>query len=49
MQDHVLELIPEDGFVEGILALGIKDLSENDINYLLRVLSKPEFDNSIVL
>jgi len=49
IQEHIIELIPEEGFIEGLHALGIDDLSTNEITYLLRVLSKPEFENSIVL
>ena len=37
------------GLLEGIKALGINDLSEKEIAYLLRVLTKPELDSAIVM
>ena len=37
------------GLLEGIKVLGINDLSEKEIAYLLRVLTKPELDSAIVM
>ncbi len=56
--DHILEtqidgqsieLLAPEGLIEGIKGLGIDDLSEQDIKYLLRVLTKPELDGAIVM
>jgi hypothetical protein len=35
--------------LQGIKEIGINDLSENDVTYLLKVLSKKELDGSIML
>lgn len=37
------------GLLEGIKALGIEDLSEKEVAYLMRVLNKPELDGAIVM
>ena len=37
------------GLLEGIKALEIEDLTEKEIGFLMRVLTKPELDGSIVL
>ena len=56
--DHILqteidgqnvELLAPEGLIDGIKGLGIDDLSEQDIKYLLRVLTKPELDGAIVM
>ena len=56
--DHILqteidgqnvELLAPEGLIDGIKGLGIDDLSEHDIKYLLRVLTKPELDGAIVM
>ena len=44
-----MELLEEDGLINGIKGLGIDDLTEKDERYLLRVLTKPELDGAIVL
>lgn len=44
-----MELLAPDGLIDGIKSLGITDLSEKDIKYLLRVLTKPELDGAIVM
>ena len=40
--------MPE-GLIEGIRSIGIDDLTQREIKCLLRVLTKPEIDNAIVL
>ena len=37
------------GLLDGIKELGIDDLTEKEIAYLLRVLTKPELDGAIVV
>ena len=37
------------GLIEGIKSLGINDLTEKEVKYLLRVLTKPELDGAIVM
>jgi len=43
------ELLQPDGLLEGMRDLGIVDLSEREELYLLKVLSKPELENSILM
>lgn len=45
----VLELLSPRGFIEGIKEAGIDDLQEFEVACLMRVLSKPELDNSVIL
>jgi len=40
--------MPE-GLIEGIKQLGVDDLSEKEVKYLLRVLTKPQLDGAIVM
>lgn len=44
-----LELLSPIGFLEGVKALGISDLEEIDVACLMRILTKPDLDNSILL
>lgn len=44
-----LELIKPMGFLEGVKTLGIDDLKEIEVTYLLKVLSKSELDGNIML
>ena len=44
-----MELLPQEGFLAGIKALGIDDLTEKQISYLLRVLAKTEIDGNIIM
>ena len=44
-----LELISPMGFLEGVKTLGIDDLQELEVTYLLKVLSKSELDGAIML
>jgi hypothetical protein len=37
------------GFLEGVKALGISDLSQLDVACLMRILTKPDLDNAILL
>lgn len=37
------------GLLEGVKDLGIDDLSELEVQYLLKVLSKPELDGAILM
>ena len=45
----VLELISPGGFMQGIKEVGIDDLQEFEMACLMRVLAKPELDNSVIL
>lgn len=49
IEGQVVELLAPEGLIDGIKSLGITDLSEKDIKYLLRVLTKPELDGAIVM
>lgn len=49
IEGQIVELLAPDGLIDGIKSLGITDLSEKDIKYLLRVLTKPELDGAIVM
>jgi hypothetical protein len=44
-----LELLSPIGFLEGIKELGIVDLEEVEVACLMRVLTKPNLENSILL
>lgn len=44
-----LELLSPIGFLEGVKALGISDLEEIDVACLMRILTKPDLDNAILL
>ena len=43
------ELLSPMGLLEGIKELGITDLTEQEVDYLLKVLSKPELDGAILM
>ena len=45
----ILELLSPPGFVEGIKEAGIEELDEFEMASLMRVLAKPELDNSVIL
>jgi hypothetical protein len=45
----VIELLSPIGFLEGIKELGITDLEEVEVACLMRVLTKPDLDNAILL
>ena len=45
----MLELLSPIGFLEGIKELGIVDLEEVEVACLMRVLTKPDLDNAILL
>ena len=47
--DDYVELLSPIGLLEGIKELGIDDLEEKEITYLLRVLTKPELDGAILV
>ena len=49
IQGQLVELLTPEGLIEGIKNLGITDLSEKEVKYLLRVLTKPELEGAIVL
>lgn len=49
MEGHSFELISPMGFLEGIKELGIENLKEIEVTYLLKVLSKNEFDGAILM
>ena len=44
-----MELLSPEGMLDGIKALGIDDLTEKEVNYLVRVLGKEEIDGNIVM
>jgi hypothetical protein len=44
-----IELITPMGFLEGVKQLGITDLQEIDVACLMRILTKPDLENSILL
>ena len=46
-EEYVL-LSPE-GLIDGIRDLGIDDLNDKEIQYLLKVLSKPELEGAILM
>lgn len=43
------EIISPGGFLEGIKSLGMTELSETQVSYLLKILSKEELDGNILL
>jgi len=43
------ELLSPEGLIEGMQDLGIQDLEDNEINYLLKVLQKPELEGAILM
>lgn len=45
----ILELLSPGGFLEGIKETGIEELQEFEIICLMRVLAKPELENSVIL
>jgi hypothetical protein len=45
----VLELLSPIGFLEGIKELGIVDLEEIEVACLMRVLTKPNLENAILV
>lgn len=49
VNNETLELISPMGFLEGVKTLGIDDLREIEVTYLLKVLSKSELDGAIML
>lgn len=49
LEDQVIELLSPIGFLEGVKDLGITDLEELEVACLMRVLTKPELENAIML
>ena len=49
VNNEALELIAPMGFLEGLKQLGIDDLEEIEVTYLLKVLSKSELDGAIMV
>lgn len=49
VNNEALELIAPMGFLEGLKHLGIDDLAEIEVTYLLKVLSKSELDGAIMV
>lgn len=45
---NVFELIEPMGFLDCIKELGVDDLTEKEVQYLMRVLHKPELDGNII-
>ena len=43
------ELLSPEGLIDGIRDLGIDDLNDKEIQYLLKVLSKPELEGAILM
>ena len=48
-EEGPVELLSPAGLLEGIKDLGIDDLEEKEVSYLLRVLTKPELDGAILV
>jgi hypothetical protein len=44
-----MELLSPIGFLEGVKGLGISDLEEIDVACLMRILTKPDLENAILL
>jgi len=58
LQEHIFpaeidgeeyELLSPEGLLQGIRDLGIEDLKQIEVKYLLKVLSKPELDGAILM
>lgn len=49
LEGQVLELLSPIGFLEGIKDLGITDLEEVEVACLMRVLTKADLENAILL
>jgi hypothetical protein len=49
IEGTTLELLAPIGFLEGIKELGITDLEEVEVACLMRVLTKPNLENAILL
>jgi hypothetical protein len=47
--EEEIELITPMGFLEGVKQLGITDLQEIDVACLMRILTKPDLENAILL
>jgi len=45
----VLELLSPRGFLEGVRDIGFDDVTELEAACLMKVLAKPELDNSVIL
>lgn len=45
----VLELLSPRGFLEGVRDIGFEDVTELEAACLMKVLAKPELDNSVIL
>jgi len=43
------ELLPAEGLIESMQDLGIEDLRDIEVSYLLKVLKKPELDGAILM
>jgi hypothetical protein len=48
-EEEEIELLSPLGFLEGVKALGISDLEEVDVGCLMRILTKPDLENAILL
>lgn len=49
IEGQEFDLISPMGFLEGIKGIGIDNLTESEVTYLLKVLSKNELDGAIML
>lgn len=49
LEDEVLELLSPIGFLEGLKELGITELEEVEVACLMRVLTKPDLENAILV
>ena len=45
----MLELVSPRGFLEGVKDIGFDDITEVEAACLMKVLAKPELDNSVIL
>ena len=46
---NAYELIPLQGLIKAMAKLGLAELKPVEVNYLLKVLSKPELDGAILM
>jgi hypothetical protein len=49
LEGQILELLSPIGFLEGIKDLGVTELEEVEVACLMRVLTKPDLENAILL
>ena len=48
-EEYQIELMSPEGFLQGLSALGIEELSDTEIQCLMLILVKPELENAIIV